>query len=139
MATQILIDSGFLYALLDRHNPEYTLARTTYRKTPARYLVPHVVLTEAAFLFRRTHGVPGVIRFLDAVLELGVTFEPLLAKDLSRARDIMAEYADSKLDLVDCFIMAMAERLNITKICTLDRRDFAMFRPRHCEHFELLP
>ena len=36
-------------------------------------------------------------------------------------------------------IMALAERLNIHHILTLDRRDFRAMRPRHCPVFELLP
>ncbi len=35
--------------------------------------------------------------------------------------------------------MVIAERLNITRIVTFDRRDFSVFRPSHCEYFELLP
>jgi hypothetical protein len=27
----------------------------------------------------------------------------------------------------------------VTRILTLDRRDFLMVRPRHCAHFEVLP
>jgi uncharacterized protein len=27
----------------------------------------------------------------------------------------------------------------VTRILTLDRRDFGMIRPKHCDHFELVP
>lgn len=37
------------------------------------------------------------------------------------------------------FLFAIAERLNITRILTLDRRDFQMIRPKHCVSFELFP
>jgi predicted nucleic acid-binding protein len=40
---------------------------------------------------------------------------------------------------VDAIIVAIAERLNITRVLTLDVRDFRMFSPRHCAAFELLP
>jgi hypothetical protein len=33
----------------------------------------------------------------------------------------------------------MAERLNVRRILTLDRRHFELIRPRHCPAFELLP
>jgi hypothetical protein len=33
----------------------------------------------------------------------------------------------------------MAERLNITRACTFDRRDFSIFRPHPCDYLELLP
>jgi predicted nucleic acid-binding protein len=35
--------------------------------------------------------------------------------------------------------MAVAERLNIGRVLTLDRRDFQIMRPRHRDFFELLP
>lgn len=34
---------------------------------------------------------------------------------------------------------AVAERLKITHILTLDRRDFHIVRPAHSPHFEILP
>lgn len=59
--------------------------------------------------------------------------------DYLRIAEIMLAYRDAALDFVDCAIMALAERLNITHICTYDRRDFALFRPRHCDYLTLLP
>ncbi len=48
-------------------------------------------------------------------------------------------YADLGLGLVDASIVAVAERLNLTEIATMNRRDFAVVRPAHCNAFELLP
>ncbi len=33
---------------------------------------------------------------------------------------------------------ALAERLNITRLLTLDRRHFSIVRPRHCPAFDLI-
>ena len=46
---------------------------------------------------------------------------------------------DSRIDFVDACVMAVAERFGSTKILTLDQRDFRLFRPRHCNSFEILP
>jgi uncharacterized protein len=43
------------------------------------------------------------------------------------------------LDFTDAAIVAIAERSNITRILTLDRRDFTLIRPKHCDYFEILP
>lgn len=51
----------------------------------------------------------------------------------------MVQYAGANIDLVDSIVMAMAERLNITRILTVDQRDFRMFRPNHTPHFTILP
>jgi hypothetical protein len=36
-------------------------------------------------------------------------------------------------------VIALCERLNEPKVATLDRRDFSVVRPRHCEALRLLP
>jgi hypothetical protein len=59
--------------------------------------------------------------------------------DILTMRRIMTQYFDAEFDYADVSIMAAAERLNITQIMTLDRRDFTIYRPNHCEFFELLP
>lgn len=59
--------------------------------------------------------------------------------DLNRTAALLRKYADSRLDFVDATVIALAERLNITRILTVDKRDFGMVRPTHADSFELLP
>ena len=63
----------------------------------------------------------------------------MTATDLERVNQILEQYADSQLDFVDAVIVAISERLRITRVLTLDRRDFSIMRPRHCDYFEILP
>lgn len=65
--------------------------------------------------------------------------EPVDAADLPRAADLMAVYIDAPLGLVDATVVAVAERLGITRLLTTDRRHFSLVRPRHLAAFELLP
>ena len=65
--------------------------------------------------------------------------EPITMPDLRRASEIMEAYANARFDFVDCCIMALAERLTITQICTFDHRDFSIFKPTHCDFLELMP
>lgn len=136
---QILIDSSFLYGVLDRSNPKHALAKSAISSVPSRYIIPDITLTETAFLFHRAGGVPAVVAFLDAIVAARWTFEPVIRADIMRAREVMSDYATAKLDFVDCCIVAIAERLDIDTICTFDRRDFGIIRPRHREHFIILP
>lgn len=41
--------------------------------------------------------------------------------------------------MVDASIVAVAERLDVRKIATLDRRHFSVVRPRHVDALELIP
>jgi predicted nucleic acid-binding protein len=137
--SKFLVDSGFLYALYDRddeNNAPVSAIAELYR---GGFIIPYVVLTEAAFLFRRAGGALRVAQFLNALVKGSYRYEIVSPDDLARASSIMTQYANANLDFVDCCIMALSERLTVTQICTLDRRDFSMFRPVHCEYLELLP
>jgi len=136
---RVLVDSSFLYTLYDRSAPNNDLASAVAELYSGQFVIPYVVLTETAYLFRRAGEAPAVVRFLDALVAGNYQYEIVSPADLTRARDIMAQYADAKLDFVDCCIMALTERLNITQVCTFDHRDFNIFRPKHASHLEILP
>ena len=78
-------------------------------------------------------------RFLDNLTDSSTHLEPIAALDLERVNQILEQYADSQLDFVDAVIVAIAERVGITRVLTLDRRDFSLVRPKHCDYFEILP
>jgi predicted nucleic acid-binding protein len=63
----------------------------------------------------------------------------LLGTDVSRMAELSNSYRDAHLDPTDLSIIALAERLQISQVATLDRRDFTIVRPRHCTAFTLLP
>jgi len=136
---KILVDSSFLFALYHKGEVRHLLAKTVAETSGAQFIIPYVVLTEAAFLFNRHRGVPAVMDFLAALVAAQAIFEVTTLDDLVRARTIMGTYADAKLDFVDCCTMALSERLNITKVCTFDYRDFSIFRPKHCPVLEIVP
>jgi uncharacterized protein len=136
---KILLDSSYLYVLFKRNDSKYESAVEVADLYRGSFIVSEVTLTEVAFLFNREGGVPAVVKFMDQLVRLQAQMEPLTYPDLMRARQIMNLYLDSKLDFVDCCLMALSERLNITQICTFDTRDFMIFRPRHVNYLEILP
>ena len=101
--------------------------------------MPDIVLPEVNFLLRRNLGYANSLNFFDFFESRFVRLMPVLVGDLARVYEISQQYADARLDLVDCCIMAIAERLNVARIATFDRRDFSIFQPRHCDYLELLP
>lgn len=137
--TTILLDTSFIVALNNPQDRKHAAARNFFSGQHNVYLLPEVVLTEAAFLLGKAGGLPASLRFLDRLVAVSAVLQSISLPDLKRARDIMAAYPESRLDFVDCCLMALSERLNITQICTYDRRDFSIFRPQHCDYLELLP
>ena len=135
---QILADSSFLIALFNKDDPLHERALAGIN-LEVDILAPQVTLVEVTYLISERAGVSASVRLLSNLLETQVPLLPLEVVDVIRAHDIMSNYADNRFDFVDCCIMALAERLNITKISTFDRRDFHVFRPAHCDYLELRP
>src|SRR5579859_2165915 len=138
MAT-ILLDTSFVVALNNPKVRNHVAARDFFSGQRNVYLLPEVVLTEAAFLLGKAGGLPASLRFLDRLVATSAVLQSVNLPDLKRAREIMAAYPNAHLDFVDCCLMALSEHLNITQICTYDRRDFSMFRPTHCDYLQLFP
>ena|SRR5688572_4429459 len=135
----ILIDTSYLYALYNPDDSYSPAAQRFAKRNTEKVLVPTIVLPEVSFLFDRDFGYRGVHRFLQEFSSSRIPMVNIEDEDLKRAAQISDQYRGSKFDLVDCFIMALAERLNITRICTFDRRDFSIFKPKHTDHLDLLP
>lgn len=59
--------------------------------------------------------------------------------DLRRMSELVATYTNLPLGGADACLVAMAERLKIADIATMDRRHFSIVRPNHVDAFTLLP
>lgn len=136
---KILVDTSYLVALSIPKDRNHTRAIALAAQGPDQLVLPQVVLTEVSFLLLRSGGVPAMRAFLRWVVEAEAPLQTIVLEDIHRAEQIMEQYADAQFDFVDTCLMALSERLNITQICTFDRRDFSMFRPRHTDYLELLP
>lgn len=133
-----LLDTGFVLALLAENDSRHTVCMQVMENEP-NPLLPTPLLTELAYMVIRDAGYGPFIKFLRFALAGTPRLVYPVAADFARAADLMEQYADSRLDFVDCSITAMAERLNISRILTIDQRDFRMIRPSHIPAFEILP
>ncbi len=64
---------------------------------------------------------------------------PLDAADVPRMRELMRKYRDLPMDLADSGLVRVAEREKISRVFTIDRRDFELYRPRGIRRFTVLP
>ncbi len=134
-----LLDTGFLVALLNADDEYHQACITAFLAESPKPLLPDMVVPELAYMILRERSYPILTDFLHSVVAGELTIERTTLGDLARAAEILQKYADSRIDFVDCVIAAMAERLKIRRILTVDRRDFQLFRPRHCSYFEIVP
>jgi predicted nucleic acid-binding protein len=133
-----LLDTGFLLAVIDADDNLHA-ACTIALEAESAPLLPDVVLPELAYLILRELGYPALATLLRSVASGELVQVKATPHDLARAAEILEKYADNRVDFVDCAIFAMAERLNLSKILTVDRRHFTIFRPKHCDYFEIAP
>jgi len=133
-----LLDTGFLLAVLDADDNLHSACTEALEGEP-NPLLPDLVLPELAYLILRELSYPALTTFLRSVASGELLQVKSIPEDLTRAAELLEKYADNRVDFVDCAIVAMAERLNLRKTLTVDTRHFTIFRPKHCDYFEIAP
>ncbi len=97
------------------------------------------MVAEAGWLIERQLGAAAEAGFYRSIVAGDLRVEALEPGDWARVAELVERYADLGLGGADASLMAIAERLTVTTVATLDRRHFTVVRPNHCDAFELLP
>lgn len=134
----LLVDTGIFVSVADRNEPRHLECVELFRGR-GDLAVTASVIPEAAWLIETRLGPGAEGLFLTLVTSSRFTIVDLNPDDYQRTIDLIATYADLGLGFVDASVIAMAERLGVTTIVTLNHRDFAVVRPAHCDTFELVP
>ncbi|MBN8637760.1 MAG: PIN domain-containing protein [Anaerolineae bacterium] len=130
-------DTSFVIAVFDIHDEFHEPSLAIYRSHQPIYL-PQTTLAEIGYFLTKRYGNLTASFFLARFPNTRYRLIPLADEDVARTAEILQKYADTRVDFVDATIAAVAERLNITRVLTLDRRDFSLIRPKHIQQFELL-
>lgn len=133
-----IADTGFVVAMLNPNDNKHKACQAVYMQEAKIYL-PQSILAEITYMLRRDGSPQLVINFLMTLARSKFEVIPLETEDFAQIQELLQKYIDTRIDFVDASVAAVAERLNITRILTLDQRDFGLIRPKHCDYFELLP
>lgn len=134
-----IVDTSVLVALLRTSEPRHAAVAAAIAAERGSLVVPLTVVVEAAQLIGSRLGPAAESAWLRGLAAGPWAIEPSAAPDLERAAELIDQYREADIGLVDATIVAMAERLGSVRLYTLDRRDFSIIRPRHVAAFELLP
>ena len=135
----IVVDTGPIVALLNDRDDHHERCRDFLANYPGPLLLPTTVFTEVCMLVERRRGTRAELAFLSDVRSGLFTMLESTSADLNRISELVERYADLPLGTVDASVIALAERLALPAVATLDRRHFSVVRPRHVPAFELLP
>lgn len=90
--------------------------------------MPQAILVEVAYLVKHSKSIDVVAKiFLTELSDSRFQLVALTAEDVQRASEILSTYADSRINFVDATVMVVSERINISTILTVDKRDFKYF------------
>lgn len=123
-----LIDAGPLIAVINRNDNWHRQCAALLRQLDTPLLTTLPALTEAMHLLGRNTGAAGQAASWRLALRGDLVLEHPTMPDLQRMADLTARYADCPMDFADASLAAIAERLNLERIVTLDRSDFSIYR-----------
>ncbi len=96
------------------------------------------VLTEAMSLLGDAGGWKAQSSLWILLTREDLVLEALDVELLRRSRSLMQKYSDRPMSLADATLVAVAEKIGVTRIFTLDS-DFDFYRRRGRERFERVP
>jgi len=125
MAASVLVDAGFIVALLSRRDGHHAWAAAQSASLSAPWRTCEAALSEAFHLLagRGAPALRALLRrgSLRVALDLGEQLEPVLK--------LMEKYADVPMSLADACLVRMTEALSDAVLLTTDA-DFRVYR-RH--------
>jgi predicted nucleic acid-binding protein len=135
----ILVDTEPIVAVGDKSARIHSTCLQALQAARPPRLVPGPVIAEVCYLLARDAGTAAESSFLRSFRTGFFAPIDLTLDDLDRAAELTEQYASLPLGGTDACVIAIAERLSITELATIDRRHFSVVRPRHVTAFTLLP
>jgi hypothetical protein len=112
---------------------------TGLRLANRQLLLPSPIVAEVGYLLGAKAGARIEAFFLRALADRDFIPIELTTADYARMAELVEKYHDLPLGTSDASVIALAERLDVDEVATLDLRHFTVVRPRHVQAFTLLP
>jgi uncharacterized protein len=134
---QVLVDTGPLVAILSRDDHYHETCVKALHELPGPLLSCWPVITEAAWLLRRSSR--AVRQLLGGIDGGFLELLPLAGAEAEAIAALMKKYEEIRPQLADAALVYLAARERIQTIFTLDHRDFAIYRTGRKYAFEIVP
>jgi predicted nucleic acid-binding protein len=133
-----LIDAGPLIAVFNRNDDYYADCVRVYRALKRPFLTTLAVLAEAMYTLGARAGWYGQELLWRMMLHGDLVVEHLSPAELVRMSELMGKYRDRPMDFADASLVAVAERLGLERVFTVDRRDFSVYRLHGKQPFTII-
>jgi len=135
----LVTDAGPLVAAAATGDRNHERCVALLSQAPRPLVVPALVVTEVAYFLADRIGPQAEQAFARSLRDGELLVEPVEPFDWTRILDLLEQYGDLPLGIVDASVVATCERLGVETLATLDRRHFSVVRPRHCAALTLVP
>jgi predicted nucleic acid-binding protein len=132
----VLLDTGFIVALLDRSESFHKTCARAVREVQAPLVTCEAVITESCYLLRNSSGASEAVIENIAAGIFQIPFQ--LSRDIPGVKQVLRKYKDRKIDLADACLIRLADQFGTGDILTLDQ-DFAIYRWGKNKSFRMLP
>jgi len=143
MAGPLIADTGGLLRAIARRpdgRPSWP-AHARCLARASRVVVPAAVLVEVDYFLRANR--PAMRQLLEELFDPTTTldFQPTIEEDVLRAAELDQKFGELQIGLVDGVVAALAERLRIYRILTIDHEDFGPLRvgERYAQRLAIVP
>lgn len=134
-----LTDTGPLVALINRNDPNHPKCLAAAKRLPAApLLTTWPCFTEAMYLVARAGGYQGQQALWELLTGGRLAICDLDDADVSRMAELMRKYRDRPMDLADASVVAVAERLHLQRLFSLDS-DFHVYRLANGSVLQMVP
>ncbi|MBI4205179.1 MAG: PIN domain-containing protein [Betaproteobacteria bacterium] len=124
---RLLVDSGPLVALFDADDRWHRPVADFLKKYRGELVTSAANVTEAAWITASASD-RMLANLLTWLHRGGVSVHNLEPQDFSRIAALFAQYRTLRPDFADLALVALAERLKLDRILTLDKKDFMVYR-----------
>jgi predicted nucleic acid-binding protein len=134
---RVIADTSGIIAFLDRDDRYHSLAVNIVINY--QIYIPVTVLPEVDYLATKYLGERVARSFIEDLGDGYFHYLPIELNDINKITKLMERYKDLPLGFVDASLVILAERYQIRKILTLDRRHFNLIQSEQVKYLEILP
>ena len=133
----ILIDTGPIVAFFDKDDRHHSVCVELLKEIKEPLVTTWPVLTECFYLLSFSWNAQDVLwTFIERG---GVGIHSLEMKHYVQCHELMRQYQDLPMDLADATLVVLTDILSVSKIFTLDHKDFSIYRFKQKRRFTLIP
>jgi uncharacterized protein len=132
----LIIDSGFLVALMDSRDFHHQRALPFANSSDEGWITTWPVLTESFHMLATRVHMDCAIGLFDDVTSGVLQVWDLPVTSTKHMQSLLRKYKTLPMDFADASLVLLAEHLGSGRILTTDQRDFGAYRWKNRKPFE---